>query len=910
MPLSFPIESPTRPVIALPMRKITVHRNAAALLSALVFLFLFTAANAARPDPLLARRLLNGGYPSGSVVEVGLVLPQQLNTDSLRRQMQAEGYSASQRARRVVRDALALQASTQPPLIRQLAEQIPSLRVTRTFWVSNLILVEVSASSLPELLDRSDIDLIFDPSDYPTRATEPVEERAETDSESADPEVPGGREPGLDAVGAPALWAMGYTGRGRKAFTVDTGTWTDHPALSHRFLGNYRPLQQGWFSLESRIPVDRPSHHGTHVNGTILGMDTATLDTLGVAFDGYFMASNPLTHSNLTPLHINLLSFEWAMNPDGDTSTVDDMPDVINNSWGQAGAADTSFCQNWSTQIFNVVEAAGIAITFSAGNDGPGAATLKHPQFVNTNPVNIFSIGAVNGGISGYPIADFSSRGASLCGGTGPLLYKPEVVAPGVNVRSAYGKTGYGLLSGTSMSCPHVSGAVLLLKEAFPQLGGDSLLWALYQSATDLGLPGEDNTFGNGMISLPAAYAYLASHHTPAPPGGGPYDLTLSPITLPPPNGPMYCYEQFPAGMDVNVSLHNDGDSVLTGVGLVCRSNQLPVQSIALPFGLLPGQRHTQSVNQLPVREGWNEYWFTGNVPSVAAEVDPVNNHRSARFLVQGLDTLIPNLPSGVAHVAADRFVADSLVYIQNLNDDDYTWDTARVGGLATDSFAFRMRHLQYGGRNRQRDQLMTRSYFTGSGALSSLTFRHAYLNRNSAFRDSLRITLVCDCGAVNRTLYYSGGDSMRSGMNTMTPDDSTDWREHSYELPELRSYPCHVRMETINDFGGNLYVGDLKIQSRTAVNCEEPLSKSPYRLFPNPCLDFIHLDSPDERVDLSHVRLRDAMGRLIPLPPAREESATIWQFDTRMLPDGMYYLEVNRAPAATEMMRFIRMKP
>jgi bacillopeptidase F len=868
------------------------------------------ATEAARPDPLLARRLAAGGYEAGSLVEWGLVLSRQIDTDALRREMQLNQYTAEERAQRVMREGLLLQATTQTALIARLSEQIPSLQITHSFWVSNILMVRANAGALDILINDPDIDLIFDPADYPTRATEPVEAQAIVPPTAGGPEIPGGREAGLDVIGAPALWAMGYTGKGRKAFTVDTGTWTEHPALAHRFVGHFRPMSEGWFSLESQFPVDRPSHHGTHVNGTILGMDTATHDTLGVAFGGYFMASNPLTHSNLTPLHINLLSFQWAMNPDGDTTTFDDMPDVINNSWGQAGAADTSFCQNWSTQIFNMVEAAGIAITFSAGNDGPGSATLKHPQFVNTNPVNIFSIGAVNGNIGGFPIADFSSRGVSLCGGSGSLLIKPEVVAPGVNVRSAYGKTGYGLLSGTSMSCPHVSGAVLLLKEAFPQLGGDSILWALYQSATDMGLPGEDNTFGNGLISLPASFSYLAAHHSPVPGGGGPYDLVLRPLVIPPSNGSLYCAEQFSTGMDVGVTLQNQGDSSLTQLSITARNLGVHTRNTAVNVQLSAGQSHSITAAQIPIQEGWNELWFSAASTTAGADADPVNNHRSVRFLVQGLDTLTPFAPNNEARIAADEWKADSLVYIQNISNDEYTWDTARVGGLSHDAYAFRLRHLQYGGRNRQRDLLISRSYFTGSGSLSSLSFKHAYLNRNTAFRDSLRVSLVCDCGAVERTLYYSGGDSMRSGMNTMVPDDSLDWKQHSYELPELRLYPCHIRMETINDFGGNLYLGDIQIKSRLAVNCEESGELVRHRLFPNPGSEGFFLEGKELPKSIKTLRLRDALGHLLPTPSIREESVSTWYIDTHALPNGLYFVELESPAGATEMLHFIRLNP
>jgi hypothetical protein len=71
------------------------------------------------------------------------------------------------------------------------------------------------------------------------------------------------------------------------------------------------------------------------------------------------------------------------------------------------------------------------------------------------------------------------------------------------------------------MAAPHVSGAILLLKEAFPYLGGKDLKLALYHSCTDLGEPGEDNTFGMGIINVHAAYLYLIEK------GNVPVDPTL-----------------------------------------------------------------------------------------------------------------------------------------------------------------------------------------------------------------------------------------------------------------------------------------------------------------------------------------------------------------------------------------------
>jgi bacillopeptidase F len=53
------------------------------------------------------------------------------------------------------------------------------------------------------------------------------------------------------------------------------------------------------------------------------------------------------------------------------------------------------------------------------------------------------------------------------------------------------------------MAAPHVAGAILLLKEAFPYLGGKDLKLALYRTCRDLGEPGEDNKFGMGIYPYP-----------------------------------------------------------------------------------------------------------------------------------------------------------------------------------------------------------------------------------------------------------------------------------------------------------------------------------------------------------------------------------------------------------------------
>ncbi|KAF2302047.1 hypothetical protein GH714_031768 [Hevea brasiliensis] len=102
-------------------------------------------------------------------------------------------------------------------------------------------------------------------------------------------------------------------------------------------------------------------------------------------------------------------------------------------------------------------------------------------------------------GIKPAPVvASFSGRGPN---GLNPEILKPDLIAPGVNILAAWtdavGPTGldsdtrrteFNILSGTSMACPHVSGAAALLKSAHPDWSPAAIRSAMMTTA---------NTFDN-----------------------------------------------------------------------------------------------------------------------------------------------------------------------------------------------------------------------------------------------------------------------------------------------------------------------------------------------------------------------------------------------------------------------------
>ena len=378
-------------------------------------------------------------------------------------------------------------------------------------WIGNIILVTASAEALDILVQRDDVLQIC-----PNHQLESIKPIEGNDDEPLIASV----EIGLEKIHAPEVWAMGITGEGRLVSHLDTGVDGNHPALSSRWRGNdprYADNPEwAWFDpvTNTSFPFDS-GQHGTHTMGTICGLGQSTGDTIGVAFGAQWMCAGVIDRVSIPQtVEDALLSFQWLVDPDGNPGTAWDVPDVCSNSWGVTTGHGYPPCDQTFWVALDGLEAAGVVVVFAAGNEGPSANSLRRPADRATTDFSSFSVGALDGNSGSLPIADFSSRGPSYCTPSGDAAIKPEVSAPGVNVRSSIPGGSYqGGWSGTSMACPHVAGVVALMRQANPNLTSDQVKQIMFETADDLGTVGEDNNYGAGIVNayeaVMRALAYL-----------------------------------------------------------------------------------------------------------------------------------------------------------------------------------------------------------------------------------------------------------------------------------------------------------------------------------------------------------------------------------------------------------------
>jgi serine protease AprX len=437
------------------------------------------------------------GTANGSSTEALVVLTQQadLSVAATLKTKLEKGYF-------VVNSLRTVANRTQGPILSLLQQRgVPY----QSFFIVNMIKVTGDRNLMEELAARADVAQIdANPTIHnPLPAAQGMDTTLQTT----------GIEWNVQKVKAPDVWALGFHGEGLVVAGADTGVQWDHPALKNQYRGwngQQANHDYNWHDAtpdHSPTPID-PHGHGTFTVSEMVG-DDGHGNQVGVAPGAKWIACRNMdAGGNGTPAqYTECFQFLIAPYPisggQGDPSKA---PDSINNSWT---CPPSEGCSTFTLQsIVDAVRAAGIFNVMAASNYGPACSTIQEPPAIYASAIDV---GALD---SGNNIAGFSSRGPVVADGSNRT--KPDLSAPGVNIRGAVPGGGYSSgWSGTSMAAPHVAGGLALLWQAKPNLDGniDATELKMEQTAqhlTDVQASGfcrgpsflKDNTFGYGLLNL------------------------------------------------------------------------------------------------------------------------------------------------------------------------------------------------------------------------------------------------------------------------------------------------------------------------------------------------------------------------------------------------------------------------
>lgn len=224
---------------------------------------------------------------------------------------------------------------------------------------------------------------------------------------------------------------MGYTGEGQAVCMVDTGINYNNPDLSGNYLGGYDVYNN------DSDPMD-DNGHGTHVSGIV----AANGDTIGIAKDAGIVAVKVFDASGYGSEADIIKGIEWCIEHRLEYNIV-----AISMSLGTSSIYET-YCDANFPSLGNAVDTAvnnGISVIAATGNSG-STTGISSPSCLQ----NSIAIGSTD---KADNMASYSNRNSFT-----------DFLATGSSITSTW-ISGTRTLSGTSMSVPHVSAAVAILKD-------------------------------------------------------------------------------------------------------------------------------------------------------------------------------------------------------------------------------------------------------------------------------------------------------------------------------------------------------------------------------------------------------------------------------------------------------------
>ncbi|ARP44625.1 Intracellular serine protease (plasmid) [Geobacillus thermodenitrificans] len=253
--------------------------------------------------------------------------------------------------------------------------------------------------------------------------------------------------PNILDIGSQYKWSRGYTGKGVVIAVIDTGCETSHPDLKDRIIGGYNFTEEHGGDISI---IEDTNGHGTHVAGIIAGSKNGR-GIVGVAPNAKLLILKVLDRTGSGSINSLVEAIHYAIDWRGSAG---ERVKVISLSLG---------LKKPDSNLYEAIKRAvahNISVVAAAGNDGDGNIETNEYRYPGAYK-EVIEVGAIN---KLNEIAYFSNTNESV-----------DLYAPGVNIHSSFLKNGFATLSGTSMSVPHVSGAIALLIEEYEDLLGREL---------------------------------------------------------------------------------------------------------------------------------------------------------------------------------------------------------------------------------------------------------------------------------------------------------------------------------------------------------------------------------------------------------------------------------------------------
>lgn len=301
-------------------------------------------------------------------------------------------------------------------------------------------------------------------------------------------------------IDAPEAWEI-ETGKNVVIAVLDTGIDYSHPDLASNMWINSGEIPDNLVDDDGNGYIDDyygydfinddgnpfDDHwlgHGTHVAGTIAAVGNNDVGVTGVNWSAKLMALKIFNWQGTTNGSAIIKAIDYSVKMGARLS---------NNSWGGGP---------YSEAIYEAIEIARNAdqlFVAAAGNGGPdhigddNDKLAHYPSGYDLN--NIIAVAAIT---HDNLLADYSNYGYTSV----------DLAAPGASIYSTLPNNRYGMMSGTSMATPHVSGTAGLVWAAYPELTSAEVKTAISSSVV-ISSALQNKVSTNGFLNAHRALLYF-----------------------------------------------------------------------------------------------------------------------------------------------------------------------------------------------------------------------------------------------------------------------------------------------------------------------------------------------------------------------------------------------------------------
>jgi len=882
------------------------------LLSGLLLLCWTVSASAAAVTADLTREM--GQTKSSDKIRINIVMQKQYDQKDL---MQAAGKSSRAIKREIVKAELkAFSSQTQSGILNQLStlENSKSVSNVKPLWIANVISCEATPQAIAELTKRDDVESIDFDEFRNLLSNEPKQTEKEIES-PATSQTKDGKEitTNITKVQADQVWAQGYTGQGVLVSVIDTGVNYNHVDLKdHMWDGGTAYPNHGYdFVNTDNNPMDDHGH-GTHCAGTVAGDGTGASKT-GAAPDATIMALKILNSNGGGTESGVWQAIQFA---------IDHQADVFSMSIGWQPSYNPDR-KTWRNTMNNAL-AAGVIAVVAAANSGSDASSSYTPTSPNPSsggsavPWNVGTPGdcpppwlhpdqSLTGGLSAVlsvgasnldeTIAYFSSRGpvpwnervvdytdyAYTAGSTTNIgLIRPDIVAPGVDIKSCLNtsNTGYQTMSGTSMATPLTAGVVALMISKKPAITPAEICRIIQETAANKPVK-KNNTFGAGRVDALAAVAAVSAVPIPV-------DAAINAITSP------VSGANLTASETVTVVIKNSGTEAISS-------------GLTLSFQVDTQSEVTQNYTGAAIQPGATvNFSFTQKANLAAGGIHSVK--------VSALIANDGNLYNNSRTVQVTNAVPFNIPFVEtfesttfppfgwtiNNPDGGKTWERKAANGNGSSANAAYVNFFSYSGAVGAKDEMISPVISLINVASCDLTFNVAY-RQYANETDGLKIYLSTNAGSSFNTtpIYDKSGPALATttlSTSQFTPNAAAQWRLETISLNSFVGNNIALKFESINAYGNNMFVDDIKVSGTSGI--EEDLLASKTVLeqnYPNPFNPVTSISYELAAANLIRLTVYNSKGELVKtlfngMQNAGKHSV---EFDGAGLNSGVYFYKL-----------------